>query len=148
MIDTRHGGLLTGHGVRESEALSEFSFAGPHQEIHLIYLLLWVEGGFILLACFCLYLALLLKNAAALAAEYPSEAVVAGSAVVALALFGFTYPHLYMRYFWVPLLPAFPNWRRALAVSRPMPVLGYRFKGRTPDRRTFAVASYHSRAGG
>ncbi len=148
MISARHGGLLTGHGIRESEALPEFSFAGPHQEIHVIYLLLWVEGGFILLACFCAYLALLLKNAAALAAEYPSEAVVAGSAVVALALFGFTYPHLYLRYFWVPLLPAFPNWARALAVSRPMPVRGYRFRARTPGRRMLSVASYHSEAGG
>jgi hypothetical protein len=124
MIERRHGGLLTGHGIRESEALSEFSFAGPHQEIHLIYLLLWLEGGFVLLACFCLYLALLFKNAVALAREYPSEAVVAGSAVMGLAIFGFTYPHLYMRFFWVPLLPAFPHWHRALSVNRPILVSG------------------------
>lgn len=121
LIKSRDGGLLLGHGMRQSEALHEFSFAGPHQEVHLIYLLLWIEGGFILLLLFGAYLLLLIRNVIKLSKIAPFEAVVVGSAVLGLALFGMTYPHMYMRFFWVPLLPAFVNWDAYLRAKLPRP---------------------------
>ncbi|TRZ92018.1 MAG: hypothetical protein D4R88_01085 [Methanosarcinales archaeon] len=121
LIKSRDGGLLLGHGMRQSEALHEFSFAGPHQDVHLIYLLLWIEGGFILLLLFGAYLLLLIRNVIKLAKIAPFEAVAVGSAVLGLALFGMTYPHMYMRFFWVPLLPAFVNWDAYLRAKLPRP---------------------------
>lgn len=110
LIESRKGALLWGHGMRQTSAIHDFSFAGPHQDIHLIYLLLWVEGGLVLLLLFLAYLLLMFRNVTKLAKIYPFEAMAVGTAGLGLALFGMFYPHMYMRFFWIPLLPAFVNW--------------------------------------
>ncbi len=106
-IKERSGGLFYGHGLRQTSSLPEFNFGGNGLDVHLLYLLLWAEGGFILAATFGWYLLLLLRNCVNLAKTHPAEAVAIGTAVLSLALFGLFLPHAYLRYFWVPLLPAF-----------------------------------------
>ena len=110
LINDRDGGLLSGHGMRHTASIPAFSFYGPHQEVHLIYLLLWIEGGLILLVLYLVFLFFLIRNVMKLARISPTGAVAVGSAVVALTLFGMLNPHLYLRYFWIPILPAFVNW--------------------------------------
>ncbi len=114
LINDREGGLLWGHGMRQTESLPAFSFYGPHLDVHLLYLLLWIEGGFILALLYIIFLLLLIRNVMKLAKISPSGAVAVGSAVIAIALFGMLNPHLYLRYFWIPILPAFVNWNAHL----------------------------------
>jgi len=107
LLKERMGGFLYGHGVRQTSYLPEFNFGGNGLDIHLLYLLLWVEGGFILAATFGVYLLLLLRNCINLAKTHPAEAITLATALLSLALFGLFLPHAYLRYFWLPLLPAF-----------------------------------------
>ena len=106
-IKERSGGLFYGHGLRQTSSMPEFYFGENGLDVHLLYLLLWVEGGLILAAAFGIYLLLLLKNCVNIAKAQPAEAISIGTGVLSLALFGLFLPHDYLRYFWVPLLPAF-----------------------------------------
>jgi hypothetical protein len=110
LIQERDGGILSGHGMRQTDKIPAFSYYGPHQEVHLIYLLLWIEGGLILVGVYLAFLFFLIRNVVNLAKISPTAAVAVGSAVAAITLFGMLNPHLYLRYFWIPILPAFVNW--------------------------------------
>ncbi len=107
LLKERSGGLFYGHGLRQTSTLPEFNFGGNGLDVHLLYLLLWVEGGFILAATFGVYTLLLFRNCFNLAKTHPAEAIALATAVLSMALFGLFLPHNYLRYFWIPLLPAF-----------------------------------------
>ncbi len=107
LLKQRSGGLFYGHGLRQTANLPEFNFGGNGLDIHLIYLLLWVEGGFILGATFGIYSLLLLRNCFNLAKTHPAEAITLATAVLSMVLFGLFLPHNYLRYLWIPLIPAF-----------------------------------------
>lgn len=111
LIAERHGGILAGHGMKQTEQLRQFSFAGVSQTVHQVYLLLWVEGGLVLLLVFGCYLIQMFRNVWALARAFPDEGVAVGSALLGLVVFGMFNPHIYMRFFWIPALPAFIDWR-------------------------------------
>lgn len=104
MIQHRAGGLW-GHGLGQSAAESRFS-----QPVHVTYLLFWIEGGLLLLLAYLAYLAGLFRNVRALARRQPVVAAATGLGVVALVLLGGISPHVYLRFYWVPLMPAFVNW--------------------------------------
>jgi hypothetical protein len=116
-IKERSGGLFYGHGLRQTSALPEFDFEGNGLDVHMLYLLLWAEGGFILTATFMAYLLLLFYNCVNLAKTYPAEAIAIGTSVLSLAVFCLFLPHDYLRYFWVPLLPAFITTKQIVAAK-------------------------------
>lgn len=107
LLIQRNGGIFYGHGLRQTANLPQFNFGGNGLDVHLLYLLLWIEGGFILAVTFGIYLLLLLKNCITMAKTNPSEALVFATSVIAIMVFALFLPHNYLRYFWVPLLPAF-----------------------------------------
>jgi hypothetical protein len=104
MIADRQGGLW-GHGLGQSSAESRYS-----QEVHFIYLLLWIEGGVLLLLAYVAFLGGMLRNIGSLVVMNPVVGTTIGCSVVALILFGMINPHIYLRFYWIPLLPAFVNW--------------------------------------
>lgn len=106
-IKERHGGLFYGHGLRQTSSLPEFDFGGNGLDVHLLYLLLWAEGGLILALALVAYLLLLFWNCFNIAKTQPAEGIALATGVLSLALFGLFLPHDYLRYFWIPLLPAF-----------------------------------------
>jgi hypothetical protein len=107
MLASRPGGIFFGHGLRQSFAHTPFHFAGPHQDVHMQFILLWIEGGFVLMLLYVVFLGLIARQVFKAAKNHPAEALMMGTALVAIILTGVMSPHLYLRYFWVPLLPAF-----------------------------------------
>lgn len=107
LIIERFGGLIWGHGLGQSKVVSAYQIS-----VHLQYLLLWVEGGMALLLIYIGFLGVLLRNAFRLASIHPAAGVAVGLGIVAIALFGFFNPHIYLRYFWIPVLPALVVWPR------------------------------------
>lgn len=103
MITSRGGGIF-GHGLGQSKHVSKYNY-----DVHLLYLLLWIEGGVVLLGVYLLFLILLLRNAIALAAIDPPTGLAMGMGVVAIILYGLVNPHIYLRYYWIPVLPCFVN---------------------------------------
>lgn len=108
---SRYGGGLFGHGLGQSEAISHFG-----TDVHLLYLLLWQEGGLPLLLLYLSILVIMFRNT--LASEMAPEVRLAVfCSLIAIALSGFTQTHMYLRFYWIPLLPAFclvtPNGRTA-----------------------------------
>lgn len=106
LISERQGGLFYGHGLRQTTMMKEFAFGIVHLDIHLVYLLLWVEGGAVLALAFIGYLAVLLVGCVYQFRRRPGLAIAAGTSVLAFILMGMVMPHIYLRYFWVPLMPA------------------------------------------
>jgi hypothetical protein len=106
LISERHGGLFYGHGLRQTTMMDEFAFGDVQLDIHLIYLLLWVEGGAVLALAFIAYLASLLLGCVSQLRSRPGLAIAAGTSILAFILMGMVMPHIYLRYFWVPLMPA------------------------------------------
>ncbi len=107
LIQERNGGVFFGHGLRQTSLMPEFNLEGNGLDVHLIYLLLWAEGGLILVLAFLGYFGLLFRNCINLSKTHSDEALAIGNSVLALVLFCFFHPHVYLRYFWVPLLLAF-----------------------------------------
>jgi hypothetical protein len=108
LIKERGGGFFFGHGLLQSSFLPTFDYGvNGKTEPHLIYLLLWSEGGLILALAYSFYLLLLSYNCIRLAKTHPREALALGGVILAFALCGFFYPHNFLRHFWIPLLPAF-----------------------------------------
>ncbi|OQW92462.1 MAG: hypothetical protein BWK78_01670 [Thiotrichaceae bacterium IS1] len=105
MIERRIGGLW-GHGLGQSMIVTN-----REHDAHLVYLLLWVEGGLWLLLIYLFFLVILLRNALRLTFLHPTIGMVVCTQIIAIVLFGFVTPHIYMRYYWIPVLPAFINWR-------------------------------------
>lgn len=106
LIGERGGGLFYGHGLRQTTMMDEFAFGDVHLDIHLVYQLLWVEGGAVFALTFVGYLATLLLFCLLQLRTRPGLAIAAATSVVAFGLMGMVMPHLYLRYFWVPLMPA------------------------------------------
>jgi hypothetical protein len=104
-IIDRNGGLW-GHGLGQSRALSIYGY-----DVHLVYLQLWMEGGLLLTLLYVAYLVVLTRNALKLAAILPVAGMVVTLGVITIVLFGLINPHIYLRYFWLPVLPAFINWQ-------------------------------------
>ncbi len=117
LIQERNGGLFFGHGLRQTPLRPDFNFGGIGLDVHLVYLLLWVEGGLILVLAFIGYFGLLFRNCLKLSKKYPHEALVVGNSILALMLFCFFLPHVYLRYFWVPLLLAFVTTKEHTSIS-------------------------------
>lgn len=107
LVAARSGGILFGHGLRQSFAYVPFHFAGPALDVHMQFVLLWIEGGFVLMILYTAFLSLIAKQIFKAAKSHPAEALMLGASLVAIVLTGIMSPHLYLRYFWVPLLPAF-----------------------------------------
>lgn len=101
----RNGGIW-GHGLGQSRALSIYGY-----DVHLVYLQLWVEGGLFLALMYVAYLVVLIRNAIKLAAILPVAGIVVTLGLITIVLFGLMTPHIYLRYFWLPVLPAFINWQ-------------------------------------
>ena len=106
LISERQGGLFYGHGLRQTTMMDQFAFGDVHLDIHLVYLLLWVEGGAVLALAFIGYLAVLLLGCVSQLRSRPGLAIAAGTSVLAFILMGMVMPHIYLRDFWVPLMPA------------------------------------------
>jgi hypothetical protein len=106
LIGERGGGLFYGHGLRQTTMMDEFVFGDVHLDIHLVYQLLWVEGGAVFALTFVGYLTTLLFFCLLQLRSMPGLAIAAATSVVAFGLMGMVMPHLYLRYFWVPLMPA------------------------------------------
>jgi hypothetical protein len=99
--------LVLGHGIRQTTLDPRFHINGTPLDIHMLYILLWVEGGLVLMLAFVAFVALLLNNCYKMANDHPYEALALASGILALATICAFLPHTYLRYFWVPLLPAF-----------------------------------------
>lgn len=107
LVGERNGGVFYGHGLNQTPEYLESHFNSIPLAIHLTYLLMWVEGGLLLMLAFIFYLVLLLKNCILLSREHPKEALTIVSVLASFGALGMVSPHLYLRYFWVLLLPAF-----------------------------------------
>jgi hypothetical protein len=107
LVVSRSGGVFLGHGLRQSFAYTPFHFAGPALDVHMQFILLWIEGGFVLMLLYILFLGLIARQVFRAAKNHPAEALMMGASLVAIIFTGAMSPHLYLRYFWVPLLPAF-----------------------------------------
>jgi O-antigen ligase len=105
MIIARYGGIW-GHGLGQSKPISVYS-----QNVHLLYLLLWIEGGIILLLLYLFIMGVLLRNAFKLAVVQPAAAAALSLGVFTMIFAGLITTHLYLRFYWIPLLPAFAYWR-------------------------------------
>jgi len=106
LIRERDGGIFYGHGLRQTGLMDEFAFGEIKLDIHLIYLALWVEGGAVMSLLFIAYLATLLFGCFSRLRDNPAAAMAAGSSVLSFILMGMVLPHIYLRYFWVPMMPA------------------------------------------
>lgn len=111
IIAKRNGGIFSGHGLKNTTTLPEFNFIyhgnNIQLNVHNLYLLLWIEGGLILVLLFLGYLFFLgyslLKQ---------SDEVNSIKLALITSLFLFTVAaafntHLYLRYYWIPLLPIY-----------------------------------------
>lgn len=107
LIIERNGGIFYGHGMRQTLLLPQFTILDTKFDVHMVYLLLWIEGGLVLSLTFLAYLILLMRNCWNMAKSHPAEAIAIFSSVLAITLFGAFNTQEYLRYFWVPLLPAF-----------------------------------------
>ncbi|AVT78130.1 hypothetical protein RPPS3_40680 [Rhodopseudomonas palustris] len=107
IIGQQKGNLLWGNGLGNARFSELFTFGDVSLDVHNLYLLLWLEAG---LAGMCLFASFLLAAiifALRRATYWRAEAVTIGMSVFAMAVSAMSYPHLYLRYFWIPLLPAF-----------------------------------------
>ena len=106
LIAERQGGLFYGHGLRQTTVMDEFAFGGTHLDVHLVYLLLWIEGGAVMALLFLAYLGVLFVGCFRYLRSRPGLAIATATSVLAFVLLGMVMPHLYLRYFWVPMMPA------------------------------------------
>ena len=105
MIDDRKGGLW-GHGLSHSTAESV-----NDSDVHVTYLLLWIEGGLLLLLAYLALVGGMLRNIYRLMAFDPAAATAIGLGLLGILLFACVNPHIYLRFFWIPVLPAFIDWK-------------------------------------
>lgn len=105
MIEDRKGGLW-GHGLSHSTAESV-----NDRDVHVTYLLLWIEGGLLLLLAYLAFFGGMLRNVYSLMSFSPAVAAGIGLGVLGILLFAWVNPHIYLRFFWIPVLPAFINWK-------------------------------------
>jgi hypothetical protein len=106
LLQKRGWGVLFGHGLRQTYTLPQFQFGDDGLDVHLIYLLLWLETGAVGVALYVGYFGLLSWMASRSAGI---EAVTRYAALAPVAIFlliGVFMPHMYLRFFWVPLIPA------------------------------------------
>lgn len=107
MILDRWGGVFIGHGLRQTFAFPQFHFFGHPLNVHNLYLLLWIEGGFVLLALFLVFLGLLARQIVRFYKKDPALALTFGASLFSIVLICGVNTHLYLRFFWLPLLPLF-----------------------------------------
>lgn len=106
-ITDHNGNIIWGAGLGNSRFSTLFTFDNVQLDVHNVYLLLWVESGLLsaLLFLIILFAGMVLVRRSAPAQHAAALAI--GLSILAMALVGLIHPHLYLRYFWIPLLPAF-----------------------------------------
>lgn len=106
VLQERGWGMLFGHGLRQTYTLPQFQFGDEALDVHLIYLLLWLEAGGVGLALYVGYFGLLAWLASRSAGVEAATRYAALAPVAIFLLIGVFMPHMYLRFLWVPLIPA------------------------------------------
>lgn len=101
----QNGTILWGLGLGNCRFNPSFSFGGIQLDVHNVYLLLALEGGLALAGIFMIYLFTAFKGTRR--KQVSPESYAAMFCIIALALYGLNFPHIYLRYFWIPLIPVF-----------------------------------------
>lgn len=101
-----YGNLFWGTGLGNSRFASLFTLGNTQLDVHNVYLLLWLEGGLTSALLFVTFLLVALLLVARMAKSERSIALTIVAVVSAMLLMGLNHPHIYLRYFWIPLLPA------------------------------------------
>lgn len=96
---------ILGIGLGQAQLYSDLN-----SQVHMLFLLLMEEGGVFLLVAFVVIISILWKNALGMYRRSPDIALPIIIQVFSISASSLFHPHIYLRYFWIPLLPAFTAW--------------------------------------
>ena len=100
-------GIFFGHGLGQSLFSPNFNFDGVVVVVHNLPLLISLESGLIATILFYLYFLFLVAAIWRTRRDHPLLALTLLNSVLLFLCYTLFNPHFYLRYFWVPLLPAF-----------------------------------------